>query len=787
MPGEWQQVRIGKDLYEQRVSYVDEKGKTHYEYRALPKQTEGTEEEDKTYSTPSGAKGSKKKAKEETYQEQIEDWEKFKKEHDLKESKSGVISGPGFAIHPSYGPPEERGKLIAEHLGLTGGSPAKGKVYSSGIRAQYIGMDEEIDLGLQPRSEIFPIIPESKIGFEIERQAGREAGLEYLAGPGLASGKIKAAEASYEFYMSEFEKEREEIRRRWAGEEGIPGHLEEFGRFLYTGTTPENLLFHQQIGEVLFGEEPGKGERILTEYTHTWMALHQKLKISGYEALAYEPFMPGGLGFTVGTAAAFGYGITALKTVFPFAGKTVEIGAIGYGAYQVGSKIKDPLLAAQYGAVGKELTKVGVTLPLFIVGYAAGAKVGGAHAVGIMKEKGIEPISWGSTFYRRINPLNILRNVWTKAGAEEIPTSEFIDPSVLKGAKTFPESHPSVTFKQFKASYDPVTGKYIVVHGTGEKFGVGEISSALPKRGTDVFGLYVTPYRRASAHFTRLQDPGAYTTEFGIFPKLSKPSFRQFYVGSVGRAPRSVRFDISKFRSWQLTGKGADVTITPAHEMMLKLETEGVIKPASLFESIKQEGLLATIKGYSKYTKYKGRNIPIYEYDLGIGGKDLSSIFVKQAADLQSYISGLSDYHPYVSPYTVSLSSLISSIGSPSKIPSSSVKSYKQSYEYSYEASLISSAIPSVISSKTPSVKKSKSYIPSTISTPSIISSPIPSKKVISETYIPTPDYSFTEYPPPPERKKRKKSQEDLLKKAFEVPKAFRHRVHPVELIEVNL
>ena len=95
-------------------------------------------------------------------------------------------------------------------------------------------------------------------------------------------------EKYYETYpiqteTSEFETEQEAIRQRWSGEKGIGEQVLEFGRFWASGiTSPENILYHKTIAEAIFGEEEGKKERILGDYTSSILGLEEAKEPLGF-------------------------------------------------------------------------------------------------------------------------------------------------------------------------------------------------------------------------------------------------------------------------------------------------------------------------------------------------------------------------------------------------------------------------------------------------------------------------------------------------------------------------
>ena len=118
---------------------------------------------------------------------------------------------------------------------------------------RYLGMEKQEDLG-------FGTIIHKTEPKTIEQQAGFKAGLT----PQKTLGARQQAQVeTWKYQERLIQEEQEGIRRRMSGEEGIGGHLLEFGRFWYTGFTPENLMWHRQIGEAFFGKEESKGKRLL--------------------------------------------------------------------------------------------------------------------------------------------------------------------------------------------------------------------------------------------------------------------------------------------------------------------------------------------------------------------------------------------------------------------------------------------------------------------------------------------------------------------------------------------
>jgi len=575
------------------------------------------------------------------------------------------------------------------------------------VKASYVGKDEEKKV----IGETKPVTNKEKK--TDEQKAGEQAGFTQKR---KNINRIKSTQYKRYKEYQEFQAERSRIESRLTGEQGTGGRVLEGTRFI-SGVFIRPSVLPSIANEAIFGEKEGKRERVLNIYTENILGLSKTAKQGLYgnpAGLFAESYKPGGYGFITTSAAITGGAVGSTKAVFPFVGKTAEAGIIGYGGY----KITEPGLSGNWQQVGKNVVSAGIYAPTVAISYGMGA----ASGASIIKSSGIKPIEYGANFYSKINPMRFIKNKWVKSKAEYVPPENYIDPKVFKGKKTFPESSPSQTYKDFLKGYDKQHGGYKVVHATAGKFKTGEIVLRTPKRSTDVYGLYVTPSRRASSYFLRT-DSGGYSyssvpnVEFSLLPKAYKPSFREFVVKTISKGPRSVRTNISRFRSWQLRNTGkSQVTLTPAHQMKIKLEAEGVISPSAKYTPTSLKGLLQKFKGYKRYTTIEGKNIPIYEYKVGsFPGKNVAKTVFKQAESSSKYYSssyGTTQYYSLYSPFSFSLASYLTSSKTKSYGPK---KYYSRKNIYSYAPSIVRSTGKSRTKSYKPSRKVSyaPSYTPS--------------------------------------------------------------------------
>ena len=92
--------------------------------------------------------------------------------------------------------------------------------------------------------------------------------------------------------LTRFDWEKAGIERRMSGKEGIKGHALEFGRFWYSGFTPENFAWSGTISEAVWGEKDIAGQ-----LAGTYQSIEASRKTYGWAAPYIKPYEPGGAGF----------------------------------------------------------------------------------------------------------------------------------------------------------------------------------------------------------------------------------------------------------------------------------------------------------------------------------------------------------------------------------------------------------------------------------------------------------------------------------------------------------
>ena len=834
MPGEWKRVRIGKDIYEQRVSYVDEEGKTHYEVRALPGSTEGTSEEGKTYTTHTEVKKSKKKAEEEKQQQQQTEWERFKKQQDLKESKTGVISGPGFAIHPSYGPPEERGKLLIKHLGLAQGSTVDQAPGSFEYLKEHADAREKIFI--QRIENMFPSPAKTglmqiggiKAYHSLSPSEKQEYGFLFTDWSEIPSGELKYYPGSGLYFESLSPGQKEDLIQSIIGDtkgafpiEGISDiSILQLSRraaqYVQKGMSFQEAR-QKTIWEALTTDIPS----FKTE-TYGMMPFFERSSFavgSVFQSAALWPISltQTGLKYVSGEGALTDP-IERIKTgktlgLFPDVVQTIEGQHMGpHGGINVAFSEVVGLFTGDHSEL-EMAKKYPVETFFATIGEIGGLYVGG-QALQMAKSSVIK----GGGFIRsaaakhrislpsysqisRYYPQTMLRSWWVRRGSKniddfiEIPyhSTETLTPGGLSFAPgSTPGQRIGWTIEQSRLSQELLHSEGQILLGSASGGRIGRHFAIQAKTIHELPSMSYAPYGYTPTRFYRLGAVSYEAPGLSLFPKFHLPSGFATRIKKLFQPPRGSYEEVGKWASQQ--PKGSWGVVGP--KMIVGgRETEINLFGKTILERYLPSGskkLLSRVKGYEYYVNVEGRSIPIVFTDPVHKGfpSAIELISEKIPSDVKEFFSLSSSTGaksiPIINPgYLLSKISSSVSRSAPSSYPLSIISSVpskprsRPSSEISISSLLSIPSSPSVISKASGS---------SVVSRSSIVSKPsIPSKKVISETYIPTPDYSFTDYPPPPERKKRKKSQEDLLKKAFEVPKAFRHRVHPVELIEVNL
>lgn len=267
------------------------------------------------------------------------EWEETVSEYHKKEyEESGYI------------PPDIHSKIeqdIPEAIHLLG-------LEDEYIRASYessIGVDGSDDFEKQYMEAYENLPDEQKIQFMQQYGTFGEDGVSWAEFVEEKPGsKVRIQDDKVVVVSSEqieFESEQRGIERRMSGGEGLGGHLVEFGRFWFSGFTPENLLYHRTISNIISGDR----EKIFRDYTASTLKTEKALKEHGWLGVFGRSYEPGGFGF-IGTV------VPLLVGGFKAAG---GLGA-GLGATKAGTALsaissKGPwvALAIGHGIVGAEI------------------------------------------------------------------------------------------------------------------------------------------------------------------------------------------------------------------------------------------------------------------------------------------------------------------------------------------------------------------------------------------------------------------------------------------------
>lgn len=341
------------------------------------------------------------------------------------------------------------------------------------------------------------------------------------------------------------------------------------------------------------------------------------------------------------------------------------------------------------------------------------------------------------------------KNQWVKLGTKYVEPEKVIDIRVLKGA-TFPEAKnvPDI-IKYFESSKEG--NKYVGVTATSKN----------PKR-TDVFksgfkgnknledaGTWISAKEHASPYFLGIENEGK-TYKFSLNPlKQVKPAIVEIEFNQLKKLPPDVikkgnvliskrgKVEGYKFANewYGKNSKLGQAYIPLRSERWETREIQAIIPGSTPVKTT--ETSLWGLKDYSRYTKYKGRNVPIKRYAI------INNELVAETNNLKKV--NTEHYNPYSSskveyitpksvtkPYSIKVEKSYSDNPVYFKEPSSSLgskilpsKSYKSnkastSSKQYFNEGAISSGIFNIQSSKfkggSSSIPKGMSLIKSIIS-----------------------------------------------------------------------
>jgi len=262
-------------------------------------------------------------------------------------------------------------------------------------------------------------------------------------------------------------------------------------------------------------------------------------------------------------------------------------------------------------------------------------------AGGIYTQATTKPIAFGSQLVGSMllfegagRVISAGRNVFgrvTSIGKQYVPFEKLVAKEVMSGKKLFPEFRGTgkQLLKEYRtSSYSKALGgSRRVYSATDYLFAPGKRTLTIEagrglSKSADVPGLY-TSLRGVSKYFLRM-DKGL-KTRYSLLPKLRQGSPKILsFVEKPAQIPAKHLTNISKAQNYFgkvgkefVGGKGRLGTpyVSPAFEFGLKKEAEAVIQVASKFKRSGLKGVWQRLTGYSKYTTYKGKVIPIYEFE----------------------------------------------------------------------------------------------------------------------------------------------------------------------------
>lgn len=238
---------------------------------------------------------------------------------------------------------------------------APGKKYPSGITARYAGMDKEVDLGFDKEPDFVSRPVQRTTPFDIEKQAGFEAGLTPST---VQERKIGAI---HQQQLKEWE-DWSAHKRKLDTTPHARDISRTFSTFLGGFASPDYIMAHIQ-GDVK------KQENIIKDWEYgVWR--------SGYKPHGTDDMMSRFFtGFITAaptryviaplvTGSVMGAGMGALSAAYPTAGRIAQYGLGGYMGISTGASLltsKEPY---------KDLLGIAISLPSMLLGYRKGYHFG---------------------------------------------------------------------------------------------------------------------------------------------------------------------------------------------------------------------------------------------------------------------------------------------------------------------------------------------------------------------------------------------------------------------------
>ena len=355
------------------------------------------------------------------------------------------------------------------------------------------------------------------------------------------------------------------------------------------------------------------------------------------------------------------------------------------------SKEKTTLIAGGF-AVSQAIPGVNLVVDSLLLGY------GGAGLVDdlILKKEG-RPIDLTVNTLAVLPGLRRVSNMVSQPavslGAEFVEPSKVFDEGVLADKSMFPMSS-SVEFsiKEFTKTRAE-SGRLKGTHVTPASFSKTTTAGPSKTPHLEDSGLYITPAGRGSPYFLRLDGMQAdYSLSLNPFGGwFKKPNIVNIEYDAIGRIPDSLIqkkgfTESNLFLAEQAnTGKAF---ITKRSELgqrgiynkgLTTSELEAVIPEGALMQSLPIAGnWLNKLRGFSKYTTFKGKAVPIREYGIettGIGkpAQTFKPVFEKLS-------KGTVDYYrtskPVVYPYgsAAFVNSSITTTSSKSRVTSTATR-----------------------------------------------------------------------------------------------------------------
>jgi hypothetical protein len=274
----------------------------------------------------------------------------------------------------------------------------------------------------------------------------------------------------------------------------------------------------------------------------------------------------------------------------------------------------------------------------------------------------------------------IIKDLYQKTGARFVSPNKVFSKEVIKGGKTFPTTSGADKTLQRFGKTKTSKGKLIGTHATETSFGKETTAKSgwKGRHGVEDTGLYITPKGEGSPYFLnidKIDDTQVSKLSFNPLKDITKsPSQIDIKFGNIQRIPNNIRTQAIKIyktqgktqaykfiNNWYKTAKG-EAYIPLRSELGETSEIQAVIKEGTplKLDLADDTNFISKLKGYDKYTIYKGQVIPLRDFSTAgqktVGSKGgtkaletIQNIF-KKYPSYSSYMKGTGSYY---TPYSV--------------------------------------------------------------------------------------------------------------------------------------